>query len=141
MGEPNRYRFGAHAVVVAAEDPTRFLMLRPAYLPERWALPGGHVDTGEDALAAVVREVHEELGLEVPIGPLTGLYHQPEFHAQLALFRAELSTQADIHLSDEHTDHRWMTLDDLRAVMQSTNGDQAIAHALDWNGEVEFGTF
>ncbi|WP_285559953.1 NUDIX domain-containing protein [Actinoplanes regularis] len=33
--------------------------------PHRWCLPGGHVEDGEDFLAAAHRELFEETGLEV----------------------------------------------------------------------------
>ncbi|RJK94823.1 NUDIX domain-containing protein [Vallicoccus soli] len=39
--------------------------------PGRWALPGGHVEPGEAPGAALVRELHEELGITV-------LAHDPE---------------------------------------------------------------
>ena len=135
------FRFGAHAVVIAEEEPSQFLMLRPSYMPDRWALPGGQVDRGEDAYSAVTRESREELGMPLEIGSLTGLYYQPEFDGQLAVFRAVLSQRVAIILSDEHLEHRWMNLEDLRHVMRSENGDKAVAHALDWNGEVAFGRY
>src|SRR4051812_19022589 len=31
----------------------------------QWALPGGRCDAGETAIAAALRELHEELGLEL----------------------------------------------------------------------------
>src|SRR5947209_1291046 len=31
----------------------------------QWALPGGRCDAGETAIAGALRELHEELGLEV----------------------------------------------------------------------------
>lgn len=40
---------------------------RLAY-PGAWDLPGGHVETGETELAALTREMHEELGVQIAGG-------------------------------------------------------------------------
>jgi 8-oxo-dGTP diphosphatase len=53
-------------------DGDRVLLVKRGQEPlkGRWSLPGGVVETGEELHAAVVREVHEETGLEVRVGPV-----------------------------------------------------------------------
>jgi 8-oxo-dGTP pyrophosphatase MutT (NUDIX family) len=39
----------------------------------QWALPGGRLDPGEDAVAAALREMHEEVGIDVGPDAVLGL--------------------------------------------------------------------
>jgi 8-oxo-dGTP pyrophosphatase MutT (NUDIX family) len=61
----------AIALVDAGDGGTALLLTRRAAdlraHGSQWALPGGRCDAGETAVAAALRELHEELGLE--LGP------------------------------------------------------------------------
>ncbi|WP_243640391.1 NUDIX domain-containing protein [Nocardioides jejuensis] len=59
---------------IAVVDPRGWILMQerdefPELDPEKWGLPGGHVEAGEQPLAAAYRELMEETGL-APDGPL-----------------------------------------------------------------------
>lgn len=63
-----RVRECADAVVFARPTPhwgPHLLMVERSDFPGCWALPGGHIDPGEDAVEAALRELWEEAGLWV----------------------------------------------------------------------------
>ena len=74
---PSRPVVGVGAVVV---DGNRVLLVKRGQAPLKgeWSLPGGVVELGETLHAAVVREVLEETGLEVEVGPLVDVIDRVE---------------------------------------------------------------
>ena len=65
------------AALGVADAPERGVVLvRRRYEPlaGEWSLPGGAVEAGETLDAAVAREVHEETGLRVEVGPVIEVF-------------------------------------------------------------------
>lgn len=78
-GLPKRQRVGAYAVIMRGGE-ILLSRLAPSVTPdELWTLPGGGLEHGEDPRTAVVREVHEETGLDVEVGETARVYsvHMP----------------------------------------------------------------
>ena len=67
---PERPIVGVGAVVL--DDDGRVLLVRRANEPLKgeWSLPGGAVDVGETLENGIRREVREETGIEIDVGPI-----------------------------------------------------------------------
>lgn len=101
----------ADARVLIAQRPER------KQLAGLWEFPGGKVDAGERPEAALIRELREELGIEVKepcLAPLTfASYAYPDFHLLMPLYicrRWEGFVEAR-----EHSALKWVRAKDLRA--------------------------
>lgn len=75
---PRRQRVGAYAVILRERDGQLELLLSRlaprVSRTELWTLPGGGIDHGEDPRAAVIREIHEETGLDATVSPTAHVY-------------------------------------------------------------------
>ena len=70
---PERPVVGVGAVVV---DQGRVLLIKRRFEPlaGQWSLPGGTLELGETLEAGVAREILEETGLEVEVGPVVEVF-------------------------------------------------------------------
>lgn len=69
---------GAYAVMLRERDGRVEVLLsrlsRRVSRTELWTLPGGGLDHGEDPRTAVIREIHEETGLDATVGETAHVY-------------------------------------------------------------------
>ncbi|HCA87056.1 MAG TPA: DNA mismatch repair protein MutT [Streptomyces sp.] len=125
---------GATRVVVggAVLDGGRLLAARrsaPPALAGRWELPGGKLEPGETAEQALVRELREELGVEVePVERIPGLWQlSPPYVLQV--WTARLVSGEPRPLQD-HDELRWLTPDRAGEVDWLDQDRPAVAEAV-----------
>lgn len=95
------------ALLIAQRD-------RPAELAGLWELPGGKAAPGESDAAALIRELHEELGVDVAVGGRLG---EDVALTATTTLRAYLVTRTGGPVeARDHRAIRWVAADDLADV-------------------------
>ncbi|MFI8012095.1 (deoxy)nucleoside triphosphate pyrophosphohydrolase [Acinetobacter sp. ABJ_C4_1] len=84
------------------------------YISNKYEFPGGKVEADETLEQALVREIKEELNLDIDVtGYLLTVEHSyPNFNIELATFMCVTTTIEELALS-EHQDVQWRTIDEL----------------------------
>jgi 8-oxo-dGTP diphosphatase len=108
-------------VGVAVIDAARVLLVRKDRGPwsGHWAVPGGRVEMGERLADAAIREVREETGLDVRLGPViwTGEVIDsevpPQWHFVLVDY-VGFVLGGDLIAGDDAAEARWVTIDEAR---------------------------
>ena len=109
-----------YAYRIKEGEPEFLLLLRSAkkIYAHQWRMIGGKVKEGEKYWEAALRELHEETGLSPKefwtIPSLNTFYevNSDQIH-HIPAFAVELSPEAAPNLDSEHTEYRWISIDEL----------------------------
>lgn len=94
MARPVTPQIAADTIIELIDRPGRpIILIERLHPPHGWAIPGGFVDVGETLENAARREAREEVGLDVTLKSLLGLYSDPardaRGHTVTAVYVAE----------------------------------------------------
>jgi len=117
ISDPPRPTIGVSAIVFDSQE--RVLLIRRGQAPAQgqWHFPGGRLEAGESLVEGVRREVREETGLDVRIGPVMAVVErrQEGFHYLIVDFLACLADpgQTGLHPADDAEACAWVAADEL----------------------------
>ena len=123
------YRLSSHAVFT--NKAKSILQLKQTYNDKRWGLPGGSPEPGETVNEALIRECREELGIDVEIEYLSGIYYHSEFNSHVFIFKCKSFNDTTIKLSAEHSEYKYFEINDLSEIQKIR-----VLDCLNYNGNV-----
>jgi len=101
------------AAIIKQQD--KIFITRRAYgdFADMWEFPGGKIESGESQEVALIREIKEELELDITLSKfLTTIdYDYPNFHLTMHCYICEICG-GELNLN-AHNDAKWITLDEL----------------------------
>jgi len=111
---------GVGAVVV---KDGKALIVKRAHEPRKgeWSLPGGRVELGEALVDAVRREIKEETGLDIVVGPIVEVLDRVHHHDGRVRYHFVIvdylctCVGGELCAGDDADDAAWVTSDEIEA--------------------------
>lgn len=134
---PERPLVGVGAIIFNG-DLSRVLLVRRGREPAKglWSVPGGLVDVGEALEEAVKREVKEEVGLEVEVGPVVEILERiiydddlkVRYHYVLVDFLCS-GVSGELKVATDVDEARWFELDQIEDLQMTESTLEVIEKA------------
>ena len=135
VGAQGKIRVGCSAAIFG-EGADKILLARRSD-NGLWHMAGGGLEPGESAAEACAREIREELGLEIEVGRLIGVYSSPDILVRYADGNAfqfvslffEAVARGEPRLNDELTEWGYFSLEEARRLELMGNHAQRLEDA------------
>lgn len=127
-----------------------FLLLKRSpdeYYPNLWQMVTGKIKENETAYSAVLREIKEETNL-IPekfwVAPTVNSFYSPDkdYICLIPVFAAKVSYDAEIKISKEHTEFRWLRPEEAKNILawdgQRKSVDVIVDYFLNRNSFLNF---
>lgn len=134
MAFDDHFRLSVHAVITNEEG--RVLLLKATYGHKGWGLPGGSLEPGETIHEALVRECREELGVDIEILYMSGMYFHKAYNSHACIFRCNIQKDSKLVLSNEHSEYKYFSFDEMSPIQQ-----HRVLDCLEFNGIVKSAKF
>ncbi|MDE7295836.1 MAG: NUDIX domain-containing protein [Clostridia bacterium] len=94
-----------------------------------WEFTGGGVLAGETTAQATVREVKEEIGVDIKEAELIFLYEhkQRNYFMDIYLVRKDIAPEEIVLDKNETVDFKWVSKDELRAMIENQEVVRSVA--------------
>ncbi len=133
---PSRPLVGVGGVVVREKE---LLLVRRGAPPSQglWSLPGGAVELGEGLAAALKREVLEECGISILVGPIAAVFDaiyrdrsgRFQYHYVLIDFLADYK-EGELAAGTDAIEAAWASFDELSGFNLADGARRLLSHLL-----------
>jgi 8-oxo-dGTP diphosphatase len=95
-------------ILAVQRGPAKF-----AYISEKWEFPGGKMEAGETEQETIIREIKEELDMDISVNSklVTVEHSYPDFHLTMHTYMCE-TNQSEPKLT-EHLAYQWLEKSEL----------------------------
>ena len=102
----------AVGTIIRVNEGRQLILVKRAIEPGygKWVFPGGYVDRGEEVTLAAIREAREEVGLDVRLDHLIGIYSYAG-RAPVIIVYAATKISGELAVDDEGLEARAFDLD------------------------------
>jgi 8-oxo-dGTP diphosphatase len=132
-----------HIVAVSAliTDPNSSLILLIRSPRRGWEFPGGQVEEGESLTEALIREVHEETGVDVSVGPLAGVYSNIRSSIVMFGFLCTWTGGGEPTTSSESVEVEWVTPEEAQIRVVRPPLKDRLQDMLEFTGQVVYRSY
>lgn len=113
--------FGLGVKLLIIDENTNYFLAiarnsdKKLHVPEKWDIPGGRLEIGEEPLAALSRELSEEIGYSLSAEPLlvdaANIVNNDDRQiVRLTYALGDTANNVSIALGDEHSAATWLPL-------------------------------